>query len=286
MKFSIKKFPVSSVDLDFNQAFSSMRILCGFHLILFAFFVQWPNYLSFYSASGMVRPELFQFFSRSILFCVWENELLKITLFGTFTIFSFFFCFGFFARAIHLPLFLINTLFLSANPMVLHEPQQLTQVLLFLLFFVPYEGAFTMRKTKSFLTYESIDKKVAEHIIFAMTLFLGLYYFLAGFKKLPDPGWLEGSALKALLRTPYLGKDNVLVDLFSIDGFTQVANWTALFFELTFIFAIFTPLRRFYLVMGVIFHILNIFLFDVGTFWMAMFMFYPLLLFKKDAKTP
>jgi hypothetical protein len=275
---------VSFPKLNSLQVFALLRVGVGLAFLFNQLMVQLPNFSSFYGNQGMINPSLFQFFSWSPLFLVWEHETLKLILLGIGVLFSLAFTVGLWARWVHLPMFILCLLFHLANPLVIHEPQQLSMLLLFLLFFVPYEGAFVQRRSRGFETYESMDAKTSSRVILCLQFFLGYYYFIAGAKKLPDPLWLSGEAVSVFIQSSYLGLDNSFSQLFTLPLLSKLASWSALIFELSFLPLILTPWRVWLIPVGVVFHGANIFMFDVGFFWLAMLIWYPTLLFKKDAK--
>ncbi len=272
--------------LNDQQVFSALRVTCGLHFLLLQLLIQLPNFNTFYSAQGMVDPYLFEFYRQSPLFFIWPWDGLKFFLFIVTILLSGFFALGLWARIVHLPLFFLTLSFQMANPMVIHEPQQLLQLLLFVLWFVPYENHYCIKRSMGFDSYEYLREKWGRKCVYVIQGFLAYYYLLAGIKKLPDPLWRSGEAVGVLLKSPYLGRSHFLVDWLTQSSLTRMATYSVLAFELLFITLVFTRHRVYLFWMGVMFH-LSIFIFmDVGLFWAAMLMWYPVLLFKKDAKKP
>lgn len=270
--------------LEALKVFSLLRVGAGLSILLNQLLVQYPHWQEFYGKQGMVNPNLFQFFSWSPLFAIWQNDAIKFFIFILGVVFSFMFISGIFARWVHIPLFAILLSFHLANPLVIHEPQQITLLLFFILWFVPYESHFSLKRSQGFETYESMKVSETKKIIFCIQLFLGYYYFLAGIKKIPDPLWLSGEALSIFLNSAYLGIENGFSSLFLNSWASKIASWSAILFELSFLPLSFTRWRFWLIPVGVVFHGANILLLDVGYFWIAMLMWYPVLLFKTDAK--
>ncbi len=272
--------------LNDQQVFSALRITCGLHFLMLQLFIQLPNFDIFYSSHGMVRPGLFQFYRLSPLFYIWQWDSLKFVLFLATIVLSVFFTVGLWARIVHLPLFFMTLCFQMANPMVIHEPQQLLQLLLLLLWVLPYEKHYCLKPSPGFDSYEYMREKWGRRCVYALQAFLAYYYLLAGIKKLPDPLWRSGEAVGVLLSSPYLGRSNFLVDWLTGSPFLKLTTYSVLVFELLFVALVFTKHRVYLFWMGVLFHF-SIFIFmDVGLFWAALLMWYPVLLFKTDAKTP
>ena len=71
----------------------------------------------------------------------------------------------------------------GANPLIIHEPQQIANFLLLV----------------SIVWPSKVSHPAVPGLRRVMVFALSSYYLLAGLKKLPDPGWLRGDALAALL---------------------------------------------------------------------------------------
>ncbi len=268
-----------------QQVFSALRVTCGLHLLAQQLFVQLPNFNSFYGKTGMVNPDLFKFFRSSPLFLIWEMDRLKFSLLLLVIVFSLLFTLGIWARLIHVPLFAMTLFFQLANPMVVHEPQQLLQLLLLLLWFVPYESHFRLIPSSGFESYEFLQEKWGRRIVYLLQGFLGFYYLLAGLKKLPDPLWRSGEAVAVFLNSPYLGRSWVPIELFAWSPFSIVASYATLAFELLFLLVVFTRHRAYLFLGGILFHTAIFLFFDVGFFWAAMWMWYPILLYRRTIQS-
>ena len=131
-----------------------------------------------------------------------------------------------------------------------------------------------------------METKIAFRILFCFQLFLGYYYLIAGLKKIPDPLWLSGEALAVFLDSAYLGIENGFSSLVRTPWISKVGTWMALLFELSFLPLVFTRWRVYLIPAGFLFHVANIFLLDVGFFWTAMLMWYPVLMIRMDARKP
>lgn len=147
------------------------------------------------------------------------------------------------------------------HPYEIHEPQQILS-LLFLYLILDKSSSST--QTKTWL----------KHFVLA---FLCLYYFMAGLKKLPDPDWIQGSAIQRLWDWGALNQFDLYSPIVSqLVPVFKFATWFTLAFELLFPFFFYTRLRRYLLLVGALFHLGVSLVFNVGTFGLVMMLWYLL----------
>lgn len=188
---------------------------------------------------------------------------LLIDLFLVATLFLWLlFAFNLLPRVGQIILFVFSVSIHNANPYIIHEPQQMVNLLLFIqIFFLPVDNK------------ANINNKV--HLV--ISLYLGAYYFLAGLKKIPDINWLNGEALKIILMWPPFYKDNWISQLLLQNEFLlKMLTWFTIVFELTFGFLIFTRFKMLIFLIGVIFHFFIFTTMEVGTFSLIMLVWYSL----------
>lgn len=253
-----------------------LRILSGLSLLIYIVTVLVPDYTSFFSAQGFIDPMSFRFNPPSWIFLFWSQEFLKIILFVLLVLLTLMFTVGLWPKWALLFLLPINTGLHLANPFIIHEPQQLTNLLLFLLFFLPVQSKWALRPGSDFM--RPLKAKHLKVILLAMLSYLGLYYFFAGLKKLPDPNWLNGEAAGLIANWPFLSRNNLFRDLLRIPVVNLLATYGTLLFELSFVFIAFTKYRRSLITSGILFHLVMGVTLDVGLFFWAMLAWYPLLL--------
>ena len=157
----------------------------------------------------------------------------------------------------------------NANPLIIHEPQQIANFFLLVSILWP--------------SSKNDDACVVMHRL--MLAFLCCYYIFAGLKKLPDPLWIQGEALRILMQWPPLARDNFLNEfLLRHPAFLKFATWFTLIFELGFSFVVWTRWRLFLIPVGILFHLLIGLTFQVGTFGWIMMAWYAFLLRPDEQK--
>lgn len=165
-------------------------------------------------------------------------------------------------------LLMLNISIHNANPYIIHEPQQMVNLLLLIQIL--------------FLSANAKDK-ISPKIHFLLSGYLGIYYFLAGLKKIPDPYWLKGEALKLLMTWPPFYIDNIFSNfLINHVNLLYLLNWFTLVFELSFVFLLFTRWKFALFVIGILFHIGIFLTMDVGTFSLIMLVWYSLVFPMED----
>jgi hypothetical protein len=161
-------------------------------------------------------------------------------------------------------LYVINLSFYSWNPFIIHEPQPLTNIFLLSFLFLPINSKHT---------YDHWIKNV-------LIIFLGVYYLLAGIKKLPDPNFLNGTATGLIMIWPIMAK-NLNLNIFLNTHFNfaiTLMNYLTLHFEISFLFLVYTRFRIYLILFGVIMHSLIYITLEVGNFSFVMLLWYLLLM--------
>lgn len=177
------------------------RQILGFYLLI-SLAVSLPQSIYFYKSSEMIDRS--QWLYSPLLFSdlLFSYDLFVYTLIACLMFFSFRL---FIEKNSYFEIVLLTLGYLLlqyANPLILHEPQPLTQIFLWALVL---SGPFY--KGDSFLKSNLI-------------WFLGLYYLLAGLEKLPDPIWKNGQALSQILSNPLM----TLPSTVNIHGLTTAGS--------------------------------------------------------------
>lgn len=260
-----------------------LRILNGAGILIYLIVAIIPDWAHFFSQSGFVEPAGFIYYPKSWIFYFWKSEILKIILFVIALIAALFYTIGFFAKISLIILIPIQIGFHLAAPMIIHEPQQLTNLLMVLLFFLPIEGAFVLKRGPEI--WRPLPPKHEKFLLMALLSYLSLYYLFAGLKKLPDHFWLEGKAVGLLASWPFLANDNFFNRFARIDVVSLIFSYLTLIFEIGFIGVAFTKYRKYLIIPGLCFHIGISLALDVGLFFWAMIQWYPLLLISVGSRS-
>jgi hypothetical protein len=227
----------------------------------------------------MVEPELFGEYLPSPLFAFWDEPLVLRALFALLLATLVCFTAGFWARWAQLLALPLLVAFHHANPFIIHEPQQLTHLLIVALLFVPIERVWVVRRSPFLEKLESTSEAYGRGAARLLLAYLGAYYFFAAVKKLPDPAWLGGDALSDLIDWPPLRRNNGWVDfLRAHPAVAALGTWFTLVFELAFAALALTRWRIWLVPVGVLFHLGTTLTLNVGHFPLVMFAWYPLLL--------
>ncbi|MCX7979131.1 MAG: hypothetical protein N2578_09025, partial [Bdellovibrionaceae bacterium] len=160
-------------------------------------------------------------------------------------------------------LFLLNISFHHANPYIIHEPQQMANLMLLLQIFVFPEDA-----------KRNVDPRLTR----LLQLWLGVYYLLAGLKKIPMEIWQDGTAVAALIQwSPFL-KEGWLTDLIlsQADWLSPFLTWTVLGWEILFLPLTLSRYRAVALWLGIFVHTGIWFCMEVGSFSFMMMVWYSL----------
>lgn len=238
------------------------RVALGISILLYYVpFV--PDFFYYFAPGGMVDPALIETPGLSLVLLFW-NPAASVVLFALLVLGTVGFTLGLFSRWLVYPLFALQISFHHANPYVIHEPQQLTNLLLLMFFFLPRGND---RKART-------DPR----ILAALVAYLGVYYFLAGAKKLADPLWRSGESLWYLIQWPPFHVDG-LVSRFLVahPSICRLASWGTLAFEMLFLALAFTRVRPFLILGGAALHLGIGLTMQVGNFWYALAPWYALL---------
>ncbi|MEM6731927.1 MAG: HTTM domain-containing protein [Myxococcota bacterium] len=227
----------------------------------------------------MVRPDLLFSYIGSPLFVFWSSPNVLVGLFILMLVALAAMTLGVFSRGAYFIATPLVLAFHHANPMIAHEPHPLANLLLWVLLFFPIESRFVAVRTPGMRFFEETSSDYRRGAVIVGLAFLGVYYFFAGVKKLPDVGWLKGTALFDLLHWSPLKKDNVVVDAMRASPrLAMLGNYATLLFEISFPFVLLTQFRRTLALVGILFHGAILLTLDVGHFTPTMLAWYPLLL--------
>ncbi len=265
-------------DFSDNEIFDLTRILNGLGILIYYITVIIPNFGKFFLSDGFVSPEAFTFYPKSWLFYFHDSQMILVLLFAVSFLMLMAYTLGFYAKWALIILLPIHLGFHAANPFILHEPQQLSNLLLILTLFLPIENHWALKKRRDM--FPELKIRESRLILQSLLVYLSLYYFFAGIKKIPDPFWIKGSAVSDILNWPYLGRDNFLVNIIKNPAISKVLTYMTLVFEMSFVFIAFTRFRRGLLFLGFFFHLFIALTMDVGLFFWAMMSWYPVLLIK------
>lgn len=266
-----------------EQTFAILRIFNGLSLIIYYTLALAGNWSEFFSSNGFISPDSFSFYPGSWLFFFWEYDTLKLGLFLLTYLLCYFYLLGIYAKVSLLFLIPIHLGFHLANPFIIHEPQQLTNLLLVILFFLPIDKTFALKRGPDF--FKEMNLRNQKRILSLLLFYLGAYYFFAGIKKLPDPHWINGSAVKLLASWPYLVKENIFNEFSRIPWVSFLFSWLTIIFEIGFIFIAFSRKKMVLLFCGIFLHLGIALVLDVGQFFWAMIQWYPLLMISKSAES-
>lgn len=240
-----------------------MRIALG--LYLFAYYGRLlPEFFYYFGPGGMIDPALVTTPKVSLVLWLWHPiaiaflGALLFLLIGLFTV-------GLWLEWVLPSLFALHLSFHHANPFIIHEPQQLTNLLLLLCFFLPVG--------------ERAEDREDALIVDAAIAYLGVYYFIAGAKKLADPLWREGASLWNLVQWPPFHRGGWLVDaLVAHPSLARGGSYFALAFEMGFLLVVFTRLRPVLVAAGLVFHLAIFLTLEVGSFPYVLLPWYALCL--------
>jgi hypothetical protein len=252
----LKIFPQNEIDL-FRKGLAI--VILSYYFSLLTFFSE------FFGEEGFINKS---YWSESFtLFKLHSSlDLRYLLLLGIFSC-SIFLFFGKLSRYGLLFFYLINLSFYNWNPLIIHEPQPLMNLFLLSFFLLPLKEG------------EEYDKFYKNGLI----IFLGVYYFLAGIKKLIDINFINGTALYKIISWSVMAKNfelNLMI-VHYLKPFLIVSNYLTLLFEMGFIFFVFTKYRKYLIIFGVLLHILIYITLEVGNFSWVMILWYTLLLDRK-----
>ncbi len=208
-----------------------------------------------FGPNQMIDAALLEHFAPSILlalptyFVVYVLYACLLSLIAAFT-------FGKLGRIGVFALFVCHLSFENANPLIIHEPQQLMTVALILFL--------------AFLDPRGHAKQDAALVKITLGA-LGAYYLAVGIGKLPDPAWRDGSAVGSLAKWNGIAFQNSLTTAVATHGFiSRLCTWFSLVLELSYLPLIFTRFRPALIILVLFFHLCIATCFDLGNISLAM----------------
>ena len=252
------------------------RITLGIYLLIYNL-PFWPKLDLMYGSQSMLPPGFLpDYLVRAPAFFPWPAAWFPL-LFGLMLLLIALFTCGLLNTWTLVPLYLLQVYFYHANPLIIHEAQPLANLFLFLFFFLPPDSPPVLvgRPRYVFTAENTAELRGLLRIIIG---FFGVYYFIVGIKKLPDPLWREGLALQYILDWNGVARDNWLTAIITGHPWlAKVMSYGTLMFEMSFIFLIFTPLRILYIIAGLGLHGGIFLTMDVGSLSLALVVWYALL---------
>jgi hypothetical protein len=122
------------------------------------------------------------------------------------------------------------------------------------------------------------NSKLVPLILGYLTLQVTLSYWVAGLVKIKEKNWRSGRALGAFTKTPGYESPDWIAALIEKPAFALFMSWTVMLFELSFPMAFLSPkLCTFYLSLGVLFHLANVYAFGLNRFFLIWTASYPIL---------
>lgn len=203
-----------------------------------------------YDTLPRVGPSLFYYINSS--FILWTSIILIVVL----SLRLFKGSLSFIGLTV---LYVLLISFWNANPYVVHEPHQIHSFFILSLFFWPLNDA------------SKLDPFIGK----LPCIFLCIYYFFAGLKKMPDLAWLNGDALMSVMHWGAVSRFNLnLADNVWLVGLLKGATWLTAIFEIGFFLIVLTRWRIHLLLFGVFFHFMIKIFLDVGNFSEIMLVWY------------
>lgn len=198
----------------------------------------------------------------------WQSSIVLFVLYGFLLALSIAFILGRLGRMGTVALLICHISFVNGNPLIIHEPQQFMSMLLwlFVAFLAPQRDA-------------EQDPGMVKICVVA----LGFYYLIVGLKKIPDPAWLDGTAVGSLAQWKGVAANNPVVDLI-IDNphLSRFCTWFGLSLELLYLPLVLSKFRPLLLVLVVLLHTGIAIVFELGNISIAMIAWNTIAL---DAKT-
>ncbi len=253
-----------------------IRILNGGCLLIYYLFVLLPNFSDFYLPVGFISPDTFYYYPKSLLFSFFYTDYFMYGCFFATIFLLYTFTIGIYAKWSLVLLLPLHIGFHHANPFINHEPQPLSNLLLIITLFLPIENIWAVKLRHDI--FPVLSKSKIRFILWMLLVYFSFYYFFAGLKKLPDPNWLNGSSVGKILSWPYMAKENFMTHFFKIPMVSYFSTYFTVFFEIIFIFIVFTRFRKLLIPLGLVFHLIIGLTMDVGHLFWAMISWYPLLL--------
>lgn len=178
--------------------------------------------------------------------------LIILTIVGAMLFFALFF--GLLKRHFLLVVYVINLIIHTYTYPIHHIPQALANLALLFLFFIHVERNDPILQSNK---VEKINVQI-------MIAFLGIYYFLSGFKKIFIPEWFSGEFIQLLLQNGLYAKNNFIVGIFF--EITPIISMLVLIFELLYLPLVFTRFRYVVFYGAIFLHLFIEFTLFVGSF--------------------
>lgn len=206
----------------------------------------------------------FQYLPKTGIFSFEPFFGLRHVVYSLLFLFCFLLLFGYLRRWQLVFFILLSLNFFWQNPYLMHEAQPMAFLMLLSFFYLPLND-----RDEPNLAYPKL-----------LILFLGIYYFLAAVKKLPDVNWREGKAIWYLMQWDVIAMSTT-VNHWVINNcpiwIFQVLSWFVLGFEFSFIFFVFTRFRKYLVPAGLVMHLLISSFLDIGSLGQLMLVWYALL---------
>lgn len=126
--------------------------------------------------------------------------------------------------------------------------------------------------------YMSVNLQFAGIIYIFITLITS--YFRAGLSKVKNNGWLSGSELIAFANNTIYKNNNFIIRLINLPIISKILSWTIIIWELVFVISVFNyDLAIIFILIGVVFHIMNYYVFGLNRFVFTWLATYPSLIY-------
>lgn len=125
----------------------------------------------------------------------------------------------------------------------------------------------------------SLHPLLAKAALWYITLQVVSSYFLAGLYKIKEPKWRLGTAVFGFVSSPSYKTPQFILDKSRDPNWAKMLAWGVILFELSFPLALFHPLTKFYIVLGMAFHLMNFITFGLNRFFWVWCASYPALYF-------
>lgn len=123
--------------------------------------------------------------------------------------------------------------------------------------------------------FNEISKALHNTGVIALRIQLCLVYFLAGYTKILDPDWMDGSAISDAFKI-YDYNTPLFYDV-PRSLLTEILNYTVVFYQFLFpVLVWIKSIKKWYLVLGIIQHLFIAFAFGLPTFGLIMVLSYSI----------
>lgn len=187
--------------------------------------------------------------------------------------------FGFMKRMMAILLYFISVnLYYSAGIVQNAGPNILFIILFYMIFMNEDAGD---RKNEAM---KSLDTSLTNFALLAAKVQICILYFVSAVYKLLGEHWLDGSALYYVLHTEEFTTNWIITNIADRDWLTRSVTYFTVIFQLAFPITVWVKkLKPITLIIGVVFHLLIIFIMGLTDFGLIMIVMY--LLFINDQKS-